>query len=41
MKLLLAIIALSLAGCATPPAPAGNDPAVYRPAHRVTYPIPQ
>lgn len=41
MKSILLIALLALSGCATTPTPKPDDPAVYRPAHRATYPIPQ
>ena len=38
--LVLVLSALLFAGCATP-RPAADDPAVYRPAHPITYPAPR
>ncbi len=41
MKTLLLIAILALSGCATTPATKpGDDPAVYKPTQRVTYPAP-
>lgn len=39
--LLCALAAVALGGCATPPAPAPGEPALYRPAAPIHYPLPR